>query len=100
MFPGSAFDGHKRRLTARGLAADTLVVDAEPSKAILEEARRGAATLVVMSTHGLGRLIFGSTALDVLQRSPVPLMLIHARVPAAAPVGAERDIRVESAVVT
>lgn len=71
----------QQRLTGRGLDVDTVIADADAAEAILEEAQREPATLVVMSTHGrggLGRLVFGSTAQAVLQRSPVPLLLIRA----------------------
>jgi nucleotide-binding universal stress UspA family protein len=59
---------------------DTLVADADATEAILEEAQREPGTLVVMSTHGrggLGRLVFGSVAQAVLERSHVPLLLIR-----------------------
>jgi nucleotide-binding universal stress UspA family protein len=85
-------EGHRRRLLARGLAVDTLVVDAGASDAILQEAQREPATVIVMSTHGrggLGRLIFGSTAQDVLRRSPVPLLLVRAGMPVGLPAVAE-----------
>ncbi len=78
---------HERELHGRGLAVETLVVDGSLVEAILQEAEREPGTVVVMSTHGrggLGRLLFGSTAQDVLRRSPVPLMLIRAQGDATA----------------
>jgi nucleotide-binding universal stress UspA family protein len=71
---------HQQRLAMPGLAVDVLVADADAAEAILAEAEREPATLVVMSTHGrggLGRLVFGSVAQAVLQRSSVPLLLIR-----------------------
>jgi nucleotide-binding universal stress UspA family protein len=72
---------HQKCLAMPGLAVDVLVADADAAEAILAEAEREPATLVVMSTHGrggLGRLVFGSVAQAVLQRSSVPLLLIRA----------------------
>ena len=84
---------HQRDLHGRGLNVDTLAVDGEPAAAILEEAEREPDTIVVMSTQGrggLGRLIFGSTAQDVLRRSRVPLLLIRAPEDTAEPDEAAR----------
>jgi nucleotide-binding universal stress UspA family protein len=61
---------------------DTLAMDADATEAILQEAQREPATLIVMSTHGrggLGRLVFGSVAQAVLERSHVPLLLIRVK---------------------
>lgn len=83
---------HQQALAGRGLAVDTLAVDADAAEAILEEARREPDTLIVMSTHGrggLGRLVFGSVAHAVLQRSPVPLLLIRAGMPEPEPEATE-----------
>jgi nucleotide-binding universal stress UspA family protein len=54
-------------------------------EAILLEARRTAAELVVMGTHGrrgLTRLTLGSDAELVLRESPVPVLLVRAAGPA------------------
>jgi nucleotide-binding universal stress UspA family protein len=51
-----------------------------PAEAIIEEIRLREADLVVMATHGragLGRLVFGSVAEAVLDRSPVPVLLVR-----------------------
>ena len=73
---------HELALHKRGLTVATLVVDGSPAEAILAGAEREPGTVVVMSTHGrggLGRLIFGRTAQDVLRRSHIPLLLIRSR---------------------
>src|SRR5215216_215932 len=66
--------------TASGLTVDTVLVDDTAADAIVNEANREAGGLVVMCTHGrggLGRLVFGSTAQDVLHRVQSPLLLIR-----------------------
>jgi nucleotide-binding universal stress UspA family protein len=50
-----------------------------PVPAILDSARRHHADLIVLSTHGrsgLGRVIYGSVADDVLRHAEVPVLLI------------------------
>jgi nucleotide-binding universal stress UspA family protein len=74
---------HWRTLVARGLAVEVLVADADAAEAILEVAQWEPDTLIVMSTRGrggLGRLVFGSVAQTVLERTPVPLLLIPAEI--------------------
>jgi nucleotide-binding universal stress UspA family protein len=67
-----------------GVSVDTAVA-CDPGlrvcDAILEEARRSAAGLIVMGTHGrrgLSRLALGSDAELVVRDSPVPVMLVRA----------------------
>ena len=72
---------HARQLRARGLHVDTAVADAAPAEAILLAVDNRMDTLVVMCTHGRGglsRLVFGSTAQDVLHRLRTPLMVVRA----------------------
>jgi uncharacterized protein YrrD len=67
-------------LTAEGLAVETVIADAPPTGAILEEAHREPGALVVMCTHGRGgldRLVFGNTAQDVLAKIETPLLLVR-----------------------
>ncbi|MCI0547016.1 MAG: universal stress protein, partial [Candidatus Rokubacteria bacterium] len=73
-------DERAKSLAAEGLAVDTLMIDSAPADAILEQARREPGTLVVMCTHGRGgldRLVFGSTAQDVLAKVETPLLLVR-----------------------
>ena len=69
---------------AHGVAVDA-TVRADPalrvSDLIVDEARRVAAGLIVMGTHGrrgLLRLALGSDAEAVLRDSPVPVLLVRA----------------------
>lgn len=73
-------DDMVKRLSARGLTVDSVMADSPPAELILQEADREPGTLVVMCTHGRGgleRLVFGSTAQDVLHRYHGPLLLIR-----------------------
>ena len=77
-------DQQAQMLSVRGLSVNTVVVDVvsggSAAGAILAEAERAPGTVVVMATHGrggLGRLIFGSTANEVLQKATVPILLIR-----------------------
>ena len=88
-------DGQAETLLLRGLSVETVVVDVvsggSAAGAILAEAEREPGTVVVMATHGrggLGRLIFGSTANDVLQKVTVPVLLIRVVGGNDAPAGA------------
>jgi len=72
------------RARQEGVAADSAVV-CNPAlrvcDAILEEAKRSNAELIVMGTHGrrgLTRLALGSDAELVLRESPVPVLLVRA----------------------
>jgi nucleotide-binding universal stress UspA family protein len=76
-------------------ALDALVADIRPqapvtpvvaadygnsAEAIVEEATRRQANLIVMATHGYGRIqrwILGSVADKVLQTAPAPLLLVR-----------------------
>jgi nucleotide-binding universal stress UspA family protein len=66
-----------------GVEADTELLEAIPrkfSKAIVNEARRWEADLIVMGTHGrigIARLVLGSVAEGVLHITPVPVLLVR-----------------------
>lgn len=68
------------RLRAQGVTALAEIRFGDPAQAILREIREGSYDLVAMSTHGrtgLGRLLFGSVALRVVQGSTSPLLLFR-----------------------
>lgn len=63
-----------------GLDVATAVVEGTPAAAVLEEAKRMGADLVVMGTHGrsgFGALLLGSTAQAVVHGSSVPVLLVR-----------------------
>lgn len=56
------------------------VEEGSPAQAILSRAENGQADLIAMSTHGrggLGRLILGSVADEVLRNSTIPILLMR-----------------------
>lgn len=68
-------------LARRGFVAETVVPLGSPAQAILQEAKRQEADLLVMATHGrggLGRWVYGSVAEEVLARTSAPLLLVQA----------------------
>ncbi|HVG94844.1 MAG TPA: universal stress protein [Planctomycetota bacterium] len=76
---------HLRRITpaaARNVRVEHHVVhEINPAAVIDREARRLGCDVIVLGTHGrtgLGRVLMGSVATDVLRRSKVPVVLFHA----------------------
>jgi nucleotide-binding universal stress UspA family protein len=73
----------KARAEAAGLQADTVLHDNFNGRlcdAVAEEAGRWDAQLVVIGSHGrrgVGRLLLGSDAEQILRSSPVPVLLVH-----------------------
>lgn len=65
-----------------GVAAESTLVEVEGtqfSNAIIAEARRWSAELIVLGTHGRGalaHLLMGSVAERVVRHSPVPVLLV------------------------
>lgn len=75
-----ALGAAKSELLERSVAAHAEIRFGDPATEILREIAGGGHDLVAMSTHGrtgLGRMMFGSVALKVLQASPVPLLLFR-----------------------
>lgn len=61
-------------------AAVLHVPDAWPAEAIINAATAEGCSLIVMSSHGrrgIGRLLLGSQASEVLSRSPVPVLVVR-----------------------
>ena len=59
---------------------NTASAAASPTDEILAGARETGADLIAMTTHGrsgLGRLLFGSVAEDVLRQSDIPVLLMR-----------------------
>jgi nucleotide-binding universal stress UspA family protein len=69
-------------LRARGIDTTIAVRVGRPDDEILAAAQTEGADLIAMSTHGrsgLGRLLFGSVAEQVLRRAEVPVFLMRMR---------------------
>lgn len=78
--------------SVEGIPQDVSVVKVlahgSPPAAILEQARKGAHDLIVLGSRGRGgmtSMLLGSVSLQVMQHSPVPVLVVHAdREPSAA----------------
>jgi nucleotide-binding universal stress UspA family protein len=69
-------------LRLRGCDADALLVRGYTVDKILDEARRLKADLIVMGSHGHGRVydvLVGSICQGVLRKAPVPVLVVPAR---------------------
>lgn len=69
-----------RRLTEEGLTVETLILEGNPADRIVQCAKERDVSLIALSTHGrsgLGRLVFGSVADQVLREAHRPLLLIR-----------------------
>ena len=67
-----------RKLQDAGVRAGTMVARGSPAGAIVDQAKRLGADLIVMATHGRGgleRMVLGSVAEGVLTQSHVPVLL-------------------------
>ena len=75
----------QREARKLGVDAGTAIhesVSGPPAEAILREARKWKADLIVMGTHGrrgLRRVVLGSDAEQVVREATVPVMLVRAR---------------------
>lgn len=70
----------RAKLDGAGLAVETLHVPQQrPADAIIEAAAAHSVDTIVMGSHGrrgLGRLLLGSQAAEVLARSTVPVLIV------------------------
>lgn len=63
-----------------GLTVSTTVLRGAPAEEIVRYAQAERVDMIAMSTHGrsgLGRLVFGSVADEVLRRAGVPILLVR-----------------------
>jgi nucleotide-binding universal stress UspA family protein len=73
------------------ISVTTLLVEGPAAKALIERARSGAFDLIVMGSHGHGRLhqsLLGCVSQKVLHASPIPVLLMRAAAEAPASVPA------------
>lgn len=71
------FDSIRARLAKRGIRFRGKILRGEPGARILSTARREKADLIVMGTRGHGlldRMLIGSTTLEVLRKSGIPIL--------------------------
>ena len=74
----------KARVAAGGIEVTTFLSEPLPGRVcdvVCDQAREAAADLIVLGTHGrrgIGRLLVGSDAEQILRVAPVPVLLIRA----------------------
>jgi nucleotide-binding universal stress UspA family protein len=80
-FAGKLLENAKEAAAKIGVDASVIHVDnAFPAEAIVETAKNGDCSLIVMASHGrrgLGRLILGSETSEVLAHSPLPVLVVR-----------------------
>jgi len=72
-------EGHAERIREQEIEVETAVREGYPATAIVEEAERLGASLVVIGTHGhtgLKHLLLGSVAERVVQKAPCPVLTV------------------------
>ncbi len=80
----------KAQALAAGVTAETCVLDSFGGRVcelVINEARSCGADLIVIGTHGrrgVGRLMLGSDAEQIVRGAPVPVLLVRAPEAAAA----------------
>ena len=73
----------RAQAVAGGVQADTLLFDRSAmrvSETVVEQAKAWRADLIVLGTHGrrgVGRLLLGSDAEQILRMAPVPVLLVR-----------------------
>ncbi len=68
------------RFTAANLDVETAVVTGNPTKAIVEEAKRYGADLIILGSHGYGfweRILLGSVSNAVAHHAPCSVLLVR-----------------------
>lgn len=81
------------RVVAAGLSADTLLAECfatRTSQVVLAQAQIWKADLIVLGSHGrrgMGRLLMGSDAEQIVRGATVPVLLVHAEAIAADTFG-------------
>src|SRR6201991_1649837 len=81
-------------LLPEDVSVTTLLVEGPAARALIERAKSGAFDLIVMGSHGHGRLhqsLLGCVSQKVLHASPIPVLLTRA--PAEEPAPAPASVR-------
>ncbi|MGH7322446.1 MAG: universal stress protein [Candidatus Rokuibacteriota bacterium] len=71
-----------RALARRWPDAEVAILDMSPLKAVLSQARRFKASVIVVGSRGhgaLGRLLMGSVSRDVIRRARCPVLVVRGR---------------------
>ncbi|HEX7439885.1 MAG TPA: universal stress protein, partial [Caldimonas sp.] len=74
----------RARAEAAGVRVDTVLIEtvaARVAEIVVDQARAWGADVIVIGTHGrrgVGRLLLGSDAEQILRLAPVPVLLVRA----------------------
>jgi len=72
-------EGLKKRLSETGMEAHVELLHGSPSDSILKYAKEREADLIVIGSRGLSgikELVLGSVSHNVVQRSPIPVLVV------------------------
>ena len=75
-------NGLMSQLTDVGVNAKALIATGNPVSAVLREAKRLDAELIVVGSHGHGLLydaLLGSVSTGILRKSPIPVLVVPTR---------------------
>jgi nucleotide-binding universal stress UspA family protein len=73
------------------LQVERRLMEGDPAEVIVHVAREGSFDLVVLGTHGrtgLGRVLMGSVAEQVVRKAPCPVLTVRTPIPEMAPAKA------------
>jgi nucleotide-binding universal stress UspA family protein len=76
------------------IPVDHMLEEGDPVSTILQSAERAGCDLIVMGTHGrrgLGRLLMGSVAEEVMRKAPCPVLTVKSPVAVAAKARKKAD---------
>lgn len=85
----------KARVEASGIAATTFLCETFGTRVcdlVVDQAKRGEADLIVIGSHGrrgMGRLMLGSDAEQIVRMAPVPVLVVRAPGAEASPAIAQ-----------
>lgn len=80
----------RRRIASAGVEATAAVWYGPPAAAVMKAAQYHEIDLIVMTTRGRGGVeleVFGSVAESILRGIPIPILVLHQRVPAFSAAG-------------
>ena len=81
----------RQKALGKGLEVDTVLIDEGPGRIcdhVAEQARSAKADLIVVGSHGrrgLGRMLLGSDAEQIVRHAPVPVLVVRATEEALSP---------------